>query len=163
MDQCLQKQNCRKQINRTTKATVSLHNIPTVVNYLFTRMQTKLVRGILLILGFLSLSLGLLGIFLPLLPTTPFLLLAAWLFFRSSPKAYHWLLNNKFYGEYIKAFMVHKAIPLKAKIVSITLLWVTITSSALFLISIFWIKLLLFSIALGVTFHILSYKTLKED
>lgn len=126
-------------------------------------MQTKLVRGILLVLGFLSLSLGLLGIFLPLLPTTPFLLLAAWLFFRSSPSAYQWLLNNKLYGKYIKAFMVHRAIPLKAKVVSITLLWITITGSALILISIFWIKLVLFSIALGVTVHILSYKTLKGN
>lgn len=126
-------------------------------------MQTKLVQGILLVLGFLSLSLGLLGIFLPLLPTTPFLLLAAWLFFRSSPTAYQWMLNNKLYGKYIKAFMVHRAIPLKAKVVSITLLWTTIICSALFLISVFWIKLVLFSIALGVTVHILSYKTLKQD
>jgi len=125
-------------------------------------MQTKLIRGILLILGFFSLSLGLLGILLPLLPTTPFLLLAAWLFFRSSPTAYQWLLNNKFYGEYIKAFIVHRAIPLKAKIVSITLLWVTITCSALFLIPFFWIKMLLFAIAIGVTIHILSYNTQKR-
>lgn len=126
-------------------------------------MQTKIVQGILLVLGFISLSLGLLGIFLPLLPTTPFLLLAAWLFFRSSPTAYQWMLNNKLYGKYIKAFMVHRAIPLKAKVVSITLLWTTIICSALFLISVFWIKLVLFSIALGVSVHILSYKTLKRD
>lgn len=125
-------------------------------------MQTRLLHGLLIFLGLVCVTLGVVGVFIPLLPTTPFLLLAAWLFYRSSPRLHQWLLNNRLCGAYITAFMVHRAIALKAKIVSITLLWVTITSSALFITTLVWVKVLLFSIAIGVTVHILSYKTLKK-
>jgi len=126
-------------------------------------MQTKLVRGLFLILGFLSLSLGLLGVFLPILPTTPFLLLTAWLFFRGSPKTHQWFINKSIAGKYTQSFIEHKAIPLKAKITSITILWVTITLSALYFISYCWIKMSLFAIAIGVSAYILSYKTLQKN
>ena len=61
-------------------------------------------------IGFLSLALGVAGIFLPVLPTTPFLLLSAALFFRSSPRAYQWLLNHKLLGPYIRDFRESRAI-----------------------------------------------------
>lgn len=113
------------------------------------------------IIGLLSLALGILGIFLPLLPTTPFLLLSATLFAKSSDKLYHWLMNHKYMGPYIRNFREHKSIPLTAKIISVGLIWITISYSALFVVPLLWVKILLFAIALGVTIHILSYKTLK--
>lgn len=107
-------------------------------------------------------GLGVLGMFLPVLPTTPFLLLAAALYCKGSPKLYHWLLDNKYLGEYIRNFREYKAIPLRAKIVSVTLLWATILLSAFLAVNVWWLRLLLICIAVGVTWHILSFKTLKK-
>ncbi len=114
-------------------------------------------------LGILSLGLGILGIFLPLLPTTPFLLLAASLFFRSSPKLYKWLLNHKHLGPYIRQFREHKAIPLRGKIVSISLVWITISYCAITISPLWWVKLLFILLATGITWHICSYKTLRKE
>lgn len=113
-------------------------------------------------LGFTSLILGIIGIALPILPTTPFLLLSSYLFLKSSERLYNWLLKNKILGQYIKDFQIEKSIPLKVKISSISLLWITISTSAIFFIHIIWIKLLLFAIAIGVSIHILHYKTKKK-
>lgn len=113
-----------------------------------------------ILLGSLSLGLGIAGIFLPLLPTTPFLLLTAALYFRGSPRLYDWLLRQKRLGPYIRNFREHKAIPLHAKIVSVGLTWLTLLYCAVFLFPQVWIKALL-AVAAGVTWHILSYKTLK--
>ncbi len=116
-----------------------------------------------IILGSISLALGILGIFLPLLPTTPFLLLTAWLYFRGSPRLYNWLLHQKYLGPYIRNFRENKAIPLKAKILSVSLLWGTMLYCIFFVVSYLWLKILLFLIAIGVTFHILSFKTLRKQ
>lgn len=114
-----------------------------------------------IILGSISLGLGIAGIFLPLLPTTPFLLLTAALYFHGSPRMYNWLLNHKYLGPYIRNFREHKAIPLRAKIISITLMWGTMLYCIFFLIPFVWVKILLFCIAVAVTYHIVSFKTLK--
>ena len=126
-------------------------------------MRTNLVRLLLLSLGFVSLALGILGIFLPLLPTTPFLLLSAWLFYRSSSKAYAWLLNHKIVGNYIRSFREQKAIPLHAKIISVAMLSATMAYSIIYVASLIWLKILLGAIACGVAIHILSYKTLRKE
>ncbi len=120
------------------------------------------MKYVYIALGTLSLVLGVLGIFLPLLPTTPFLLLTATLYFKSSPKLYDWLLNHKYFGSYIRNYRENKAIPLRAKIISITLLWTTISYCIFFILPYLWVKILLFLIAAGVTYHILSFKTLKK-
>jgi len=109
--------------------------------------------------GTISLCLGIIGIILPVLPTTPFLLLTAWLYFRSSPKLYQKLMDNKYFGPYIKRFREDKAILLHAKIVSISLLWITISYSAICIVDELWLKILLFAIAIAVSIHILSFKT----
>ena len=74
-----------------------------------------LKNHLLIALGFISLALAVVGVFIPLLPTTPFLLLSAGLFFRGSQKLYHWLTAHKIFGEYIRNFREHKAIPLSTK------------------------------------------------
>lgn len=119
------------------------------------------MKVICIILGSLSLGLGIAGIFLPLLPTTPFLLLTAALYFRGSPRLYDWLLRQKRLGPYIRNFREHKAIPLHAKIVSVSLTWITILYCVAFLLPQVWLKVLLLALATGITCHILSYKTLK--
>ncbi|MEG1684603.1 MAG: YbaN family protein [Bacteroides sp.] len=111
-----------------------------------------------IILGTLSLVLGIIGIFVPLLPTTPFLLLTAALYFKGSPRLYNWLLYQKHLGPYIRNYRENKAIPLKVKIVSITLVWLTIGFCVLFVVPLVWVKILLLGVAVGVTWHILSFK-----
>ena len=76
--------------------------------------------------GSLSLALGVAGIFVPLLPTTPFLLLSAALYMRSSPRLYDWLLRQPCLGAYIRDFRENRAIPLRAKVVSVVLVWLSI-------------------------------------
>jgi len=119
----------------------------------------KIRKIIYIILGSISLALGTLGIFLPLLPTTPFYLLTAWLYMRGSDRLYQKVMSNKFFGTIVRDFREYKAIPLRAKIFSVSLLWITILSSAFFFVDILWVRILLIAIAVGVTIHILSYKT----
>lgn len=114
-----------------------------------------------MVLGSVALALGVAGIFLPLLPTTPFLLLAAALYFRSSPQLYEWLLSHKHLGPYIRNFRENKAIPLRVKIVSVSLVWVTLLYCAFFVADCLWMCMLFVGLAVGISAHILNYKTLK--
>lgn len=120
-------------------------------------------KQLFIILGVLSLILGIVGIFIPLLPTTPFLLLAAALFFRGSEKLYAWLINHRIFGNYIRNFREHNAIPLSTKIYSITTLWALILYSVVFILQDWYFQAGLIIIAIAVTIHILHYKTLKKD
>ncbi|PIV55595.1 DUF454 domain-containing protein [Candidatus Desantisbacteria bacterium CG_4_10_14_0_8_um_filter_48_22] len=129
----------------------------------FAKFSNKINLGriFLVIAGTLLVGIAILGIFLPLLPTTPFLLLAAACYARSSTKLYNWLLNNKYFGEYIRNYRERKGIPLKVKIVSISLLILTIGYTSIFVTKICWVRICLFLIALGVSIHICSFPTLK--
>ena len=112
-----------------------------------------------LILGSITLGLGTLGIFLPLLPTTPFYLLTAWLYMRGSEKMYRKVMSNKYFGDIVRGFQEDKSISLRTKIISVSMLWTTISLSAFLAISFWWVRGVLFAIAVGVTIHVLSYKT----
>jgi len=126
------------------------------------QITSNLSRWVLIIIGSFFTGLGILGIFLPLLPTTPFLLLAAACYIRSSERFYNWLINNKWLGNYIKNYLEGKGVSLKAKILSISLLWITVGYSAVFIVNTFPIRIILILIAIGVTIHILSIRTLKQ-
>ena len=119
-----------------------------------------IMKFLLTIFGLLSLTLGVIGIFVPILPTTPLLLLAAWCFFRSSKTLYEKLINSKHLGAYIKNFRENKIIPLKTKIYIITLLWASLIYCIFFVANgMLWLQILLAIILIGVTMHILSYKS----
>ena len=124
--------------------------------------SNRLIRWVLIIKGTFFLGLGVLGIFLPLLPTTPFLLLAAACYARSSKRFYNWLLNNKWFGNYVKNYQEKKGLPLKVKILFISFLWITIIFSAVFIVHILFFRIILILIAIGVTIHILYIRTLKQ-
>ena len=113
------------------------------------------------IIGLISLGLGLVGIFLPVLPTTPFLLLSAALFLRSNRRLYDWLLTHPRLGPYVTNFMVHKSIPLKIKIISVSMVWITLLYCAVFVAEFWLFRLLFILLATAITIHILSYKTLR--
>lgn len=120
-------------------------------------------KSLLIICGTISVGLGVIGIFLPLLPTTVFFLLAAYCYARSSQKFYDWLLNNRWFGEYIRNYRGGRGIPLKQKIFSISLLWLTIGYSVWFVVSLWWVRLILLAIAIGVTLHLVLLKTFKPE
>lgn len=113
-------------------------------------------------LGTLFLGLGALGIFLPLLPTTPFWLLTCWFYLRSSERLYQKAMRNKYFGAYMRAYMEDKSIPLRAKIITLVVMWISMACAAFFFVEALWIRLFLAAIGLGVTWHILSFPTRKE-
>ena len=111
--------------------------------------------------GLASLSLGIAGVFLPILPTTPFLLLAAAAFARGSPRLAAWMSHHPLFGRIIRDYRDKQGIRLGVKIFAISLLWLTIGISAIFLVPYLAVKILLVLVAAGVTWHITSFKTLR--
>jgi hypothetical protein len=119
-------------------------------------------RAVFLTIGLLALTLGIVGIALPVLPTTPFLLLASAMFLRSSERLHAWLLGHRIFGPPIRNYMVHRSVSRGSKILGVSLLWVSILISIIALKSLA-LQILLGAIACGVTWHILSLKTLKTE
>lgn len=115
-------------------------------------------KALLIFAGTLCVGLGVLGMFLPLLPTTVFLLLAAYCYSRSSERFHNWLLSNRWCGSYIKNYKSGKGISIRQKVSTIATLWLSIGFS-MWLVGGFWIDLLLIAIALGVTIHLVMLKT----
>ena len=104
-------------------------------------------------------ALGVLGMFLPLLPTTPFLLLAAACYARSSERCHHWLLHNRWFGRYIRDYREGRGVTLRHKLAALALLWLTIGFAAWRVVPAWWGKALLLAIAVGVTVHLVRMKT----
>ena len=126
------------------------------------KKSNQIIRAILLITGTISLLIGIIGIFIPLLPTTPFLLITAACYARGSDRFYNWLLCNKLFGNYIKNYREGKGVALNIKIISLSLLWTTILFSAVFVVSTLLIKIVLITIAIAVTIHILTIRSIKK-
>jgi uncharacterized protein len=127
------------------------------------KYRSPLVRGLLIAGGSISVGLGVLGIVLPILPTTPFLLLAAWCYARSSTRFYLWLMTHRLWGKYLRDYTSGKGIPVRVKVWALTLLWAAILSSAFLAVDKIWIRALLIAIAVGVSIHILRIRTLREE
>ena len=124
-------------------------------------MKSKLVRGFLIVAGTILLAIGIIGIVIPILPTTPFLLLAAACYLRGSKRMHDWLLNNRWVGDYIRNYREGRGIRARTKIIIIALLWATILYSTIFIVEHLAIQVLLIVIASAVTVHILTLKTLE--
>lgn len=122
---------------------------------------SPVIKYFYLISGFLLVAIGVIGIFLPLLPTTIFLILASVCFVKSSPRANEWLRNHKVLGAYIKNYQDKSGLTITSKIFNLILLWGMITVSAFLFTDELYIKLLLFAIAIGVSIHLVMIKTKK--
>lgn len=127
-----------------------------------TSSQTKLksvnpvLRWTLLVSGFLATALGVVGIFLPILPTVPFLLLALACFGRSSEGFYNWLLDHAHFGPIIRPYLNGQGMTRTSKVKAIALLWISIALSAFYLVDTGWLRWLLLFIACGVTLYLLK-------
>ena len=120
-------------------------------------------RGLLVAAGLVCFGLGVVGIVVPILPTTPFLLLAAACFLRSSDRLHRWLLGNRVFGEYIRRYRNGEGLRLAAKATTLVLLWATLAFSALAAVParLWWVRLILLAVGAGVTVHILRIRTRK--
>lgn len=116
----------------------------------------------MLIVGMVSLAVGVIGIFVPVLPTTPFLLVSAWSFLRTSKRLYSWLMNHRVLGSYIRNYILHRGTTLRAKIVSLTALWLTLGLSIL-IVDKAVVKLILTLVGVAVSTHILTLRTIKGE
>jgi uncharacterized membrane protein YbaN (DUF454 family) len=125
--------------------------------------KQKVLRALLIAAGTICLCLGAVGIFLPILPTTPFLLLAAACYLRSSERMHKWLLNNRWFGEYIKNYQAGRGIPLKTKIIALTILWLAIIYSTFFVMNeVLIAQVVLLAIATGVSVHLIKIPTFRK-
>lgn len=127
-------------------------------------------RALWFIVGMVCLFLGAVGIVLPILPTTPFLLASAACFCKSSSRMYNWLLGNRWFGEYIKNYKEGRGLPVKTKITALSVLWITIGFSTIFLLNrllppqlVLPMQLIMAAVAIGVSIHILRLPTFKKS
>lgn len=117
---------------------------------------------VFVVLGTLSLGVGMIGVVIPVLPTTPFLLIASFFYLRSSKRMYNWLLNHKVFGSYIYCYMKHRGVSKKAKTGTLIFLWSTLILSMVMIPG--WpIKLFLLVVGVAVSTHIMLLKTLGEE
>lgn len=122
--------------------------------------KKDLKKNVLIIAGTLSLAVGVIGIFLPLLPTTPLLLVAAYCYLNSSERLYNRLINSKRLGPYIKNYLEYKAVTKRAKKAALIFLWISLTISII-LIKNIYIQLLLGVVGIGVSIHVISLRTME--
>ena len=119
-------------------------------------------RYLYLIVGSLALAAGVLGVFLPILPTTPFVLLAAWCFLRSSDKLYAWVIDNETFGPTVKNYQEGKGITQKTRIKAIVMMWATISISVYFFVSNLYVIAVMYLIAISVSLYLYRLPTITE-
>lgn len=115
--------------------------------------RNPVLRYLLLVCGFISLGLGIVGIFLPIMPTTPFILLAAACFARSSTRFYNWITSHPRYGKMVADYLAGRGLPRKTKLLAISLLWLSIIF-ACFLVDFAWARVAMLLTAIAVSVYI---------
>jgi uncharacterized membrane protein YbaN (DUF454 family) len=128
---------------------------------IFELHASPVIRAVLVGCGILAVALGVIGIFLPVLPTTPFLLLAAACFARASPKLYRWLAQSRTFGPYLREWRLYRSVPWRAKVFALALMSVSIAVSTIFFVDPPWAKALL--VALGVVVGVWLYRIPSRD
>lgn len=126
-------------------------------------MYNTMKKILLITIGMVCVLLGAMGVILPILPTTPFLLVALWCFLRSSEKLHDYVKTNKYLGPFVADYISGDGIPLKAKKRAILLIWITIGFSIIFLIDPMFAKIILIVIATLVSIYIGTRSTKEVD
>ena len=126
------------------------------------RRSSGFKKAIFVAAGTISLGLGILGVFLPVLPTTPFLLLSAACYYKGSERLHRWLLNNKWFGSYIRNYKEGKGISQMGKTLTLIVLWITICYSAIFIVNNYIVQIVLLAVAIAVTVHVTTLPTFRK-
>ncbi|MBC7963347.1 MAG: YbaN family protein [Steroidobacteraceae bacterium] len=137
-----------------------LHNNPGPAN---NHVKSDILRWILICCGWFCIVAGMVGIFLPLLPTVPFLLLAAACFARSSVRFHTWLIQHNRLGPLIRDYLNGGGMPLRAKRMAIGMVWVSVSASAFLFVQVGWLKIVLMAVAAGVTLYLLNLPTIESE
>ncbi|OFW62010.1 MAG: hypothetical protein A2133_09160 [Actinobacteria bacterium RBG_16_64_13] len=124
---------------------------------------SRLRRGLFLVGGSLALAVGILGVVLPVLPTTPFLIVAAACYARGSLRCYRWLVSNRVFGRYLDDYLNGRGVTWRVKAGVVLFLWGMITVTAVLLAEALWLRILLFAVAAAVTVHIVMLKGIGKD
>lgn len=119
-------------------------------------------KVILMTLGSISLVLGFIGVFLPVIPTTPFVLVSLACFMNTSEKMHHFVMTNKHLGPYARAYANGEGIPKRAKLKAVFLIWITIGFSVIFVLDKLPLRLMLLIIATIVSTYIFTRPTVEE-
>lgn len=125
-------------------------------------VSEKIKRILFIVFGTLFLIIGAIGVFIPVLPTTPFLLLAAACYLRGSERLHRWMINNSVFGEFVRNYMEGRGIRLRQKIFTILFLWLMIIFSIFYVVDSFLLRILVSLIAMAVSVHIIMLPTLKQ-
>lgn len=126
-------------------------------------VKNAFLRWILISCGWLAVAGGVIGIFLPLLPTVPFLLLAVACFARSSERFHRWLVEHNHLGPLLRDYLRGAGMPLRAKTIAIGMVWVSFSATTMLFARDFWLKIVLIAVAVGVTLYLLSLPTAMND
>jgi uncharacterized protein len=120
-------------------------------------VKNKTLRILFIIAGSISLLLGIIGAFLPLLPTTPFVLLSAYCYAKSSARLYELLLKHKIFGRIISDYSKNRIIRKKTKIIAISFMWISLSVSLIFFMPFLWVRIIVIAIGLSVTIYLLRF------
>lgn len=119
-------------------------------------------KSLFIVIGSISLALGVIGIVVPILPTTPFLLLSCFCYLRSSKRLYDRLMQHRVFGKYIYNYVTYRAITIKAKVISMVWLWTSLIISMIFVANLHT-RLILAVVGIGVTVHFLVMRTIRDE
>ena len=121
--------------------------------------SNPIIRGLYIVGGTLSVILGFIGIVVPLLPTVPFLLLAAYCYAKGSEKFYKWFVTNRLFGRMITDYKEGRGVPLWTKIASISFLWCIMGYSLIYRVENTTVKLVMILVGVAVTIHLMMLKS----
>jgi uncharacterized membrane protein YbaN (DUF454 family) len=127
------------------------------------QLSQKIIRSIYIIVGTIALIIGAIGLFLPVIPTTPLVLLAAACYYRGSDRLHTWILNSRWFGETIKNFHEGKGLNRSTKARAISMMWIMILISAWFFVSSLFIRVAIICVAIGVTIYLVRLPTLEKN
>jgi uncharacterized membrane protein YbaN (DUF454 family) len=127
------------------------------------RVSGKMIRGVYIVVGTIALIIGAIGLFLPVIPTTPLVILAAACYYRGSDRLHNWILSSRWFGETIKNYQEGRGLTRNTKVRAISMMWVMILVSAWFFVSNLFVRVAIICVAIGVTVYLVRLPTLEKN
>ncbi len=127
------------------------------------RVSGKMMRGVYVVVGTIALVIGAIGIFLPVIPTTPLVILAAACYYRGSERLHAWILSSRRFGETIKNYQEGRGLTRDTKVRAISMMWASIIISAWFFVSNLFVRVAMIGVAIGVTVYLVRLPTMEKN